>query len=179
MKRILFLLSISFLFLIPCFAQENTPCPKISVVTPEKSYQPSESISFSISPNEGLKNFKLEYLWKTSLGVVESGQTTTDVSVSTYGLENLEITTTVEIKGLPQNCQNIFSGTAIVRERPRPTDCFAFEKYDLSDPNEMMARIESLYRALSNVPTARGAIILMERRKESRGGKQLSKGLSN
>ncbi|MBX7172593.1 MAG: hypothetical protein K1X72_16615 [Pyrinomonadaceae bacterium] len=77
-----------------------------------------DSITFSVSV-EGIDNQKLKFLWTTSNGTIVSGQTAKITIATTPEMAGMTIRATVEIMGLPQDCQNIasFFG-AIEKELP-------------------------------------------------------------
>jgi hypothetical protein len=166
MKQILLPLMLLLLFLTPCFAQENIFCPDIKVVSRDKTYLPGSPMTFLVSPVEELKNLKLEYNWKTSEGFIESGQGTPALIVATVGLHNLTITVTVEIKGLPQNCPNSFSGSAIVEKPPGTTTVSDGPISGHATPEELKRQFSHFYTELKNQPTARGIIIIYGTNKE-------------
>jgi hypothetical protein len=112
------LLPITFaLFLFPCFAQKNATCPQIKVISPDGKFMPGDEMPFSVSLGEEAKNLNLEYVWEISNGEIIKGQGTTAIIISTAGLAGTPVVTTVEIKGLPQNCANKFSGRSFVNEK--------------------------------------------------------------
>jgi hypothetical protein len=164
MKQTLLLSILMLFFLVHIYAQENISCPNIKVVPVNKTYMPGDSIFFSVTLDEELKNLKLEYEWKTSDGELIQGQGTTDIVISSAGLHDLTIISTVEIKGLPQNCPNTFSGTAIVAKIP--LEYIIIDHFHLENLDEIKVRVANFYTALNNHPTARGVIIIYGTKKE-------------
>lgn len=165
MKKVLFLLSLSFLFLLPCFAQSNILCPITTVVILNENYVSGDSIKLAVtSTDKKLGALKLEYKWKVSNGLIEKGQGTSAISISTAGLENVEIVATVEIKGLPHNCPGTFSKTAFIN--PVPTPIVTGHSDDWYAP-EMKQRIAAFYNSLKNYLNSKGVVINYGTRKET------------
>lgn len=144
--RIISLLSIIFaLFLFPCLAQENATCPQIKVISPDGKFMPGDEMPFSVSLGVEAKNLKLEYVWEISNGEIIKGQGTTVIIISTAGLAGTPVVAIVEIKGLPQNCANRFSGRSFVNEKmplPPPTPRNECELPEPTEPlNERLDRL--------------------------------------
>ena len=108
MKRILLLIVLSSIFCFEAFGQK---CPMVRVILPSKGIFPGDSMLFSISLIGKFDNSKLEYKWTVSSGEISDGQGTTAILVETDKKTDGEVTATVEIKGLPEGCQDSFSET--------------------------------------------------------------------
>lgn len=125
MRRI-FLTLIAFLaFQIAAFGQtENSPCPKISIQAPNNVIR-SESgdpMVFTALVDDKREEEKFEYIWTVSAGKIVGGQGTPIVELDVKNLETQNITASVEVKGLPQNCAKTASDTGVVMKR-EPHNC--------------------------------------------------------
>lgn len=109
MKKILLLTILLLIFSFQLFSQENTACPTVKIISPTNITSVGESMTFSVSSTESnTKN--LEYKWTVSAGTVIHGQGTADIVIATnFDLQGQTITATVEIKGLPEGCENKFT----------------------------------------------------------------------
>lgn len=159
--RNLFLASILVLtFCICSFAQTNAtmPCPTVSLIGPDSPSKPNEPQIFSVSLSKEAKNYKIEYIWLVHNGEILEGQGTQTVTIlpneKVIG-ENL--TATVEFKGLPEGCAVAESATAPM--------CACIEPIlidEFSEPISQVdkARIDNIFTALENDPTAQLFVIL-------------------
>lgn len=97
------------------FAQTNqvAPCPTIMVDGPASFTTPGENLIFTVN----LQNYdseKLIYKWTVSEGNILEGQGKPVIIVSPKKNKDINITATVEIKGLPEGCKNTDSETTAV-----------------------------------------------------------------
>jgi len=92
----------------PALAQEKLPpvCPTISVTGPAGVPSLGEPVSFEASVSGNIPK-GVTYLWGVSSGTIIGGQGTTAIRVGNWTAENL--TATLQIKGLPENCPNFAS----------------------------------------------------------------------
>jgi hypothetical protein len=153
-----------FGFGLSVFAQnEITPCPEIDVSGGEVNPEILMSMSFSVNVGDEAKNLKLEYKWTVSHGKMIEGQGTPSIKIDTNGLNDVNITATVEIKGLPENCANTDSetGSAVICYRVR-----LFDEYGRLSTGEFKARLENLYVELGNNPNFQGYVIIYGTDKE-------------
>lgn len=130
-------------------------CPTIGITGPAGLTRPGDTANYSVQVDTNGKDFKLEYLWTISSGEIISGQNTPSITVR---FENMGVTATVEIKGLPEGCPNMESedgGCGLRPEAPVFLDSFpgritAKEK----------ARFNEIWDQLEANPNARGVIFL-------------------
>lgn len=109
MKQILLLTILALAFCFQAFGQENE-CPMIKVIPPENLIQLGNQMNFSVSLIGDLKNSKPDYKWTVSNGEILDGQGTTAILVATTKeMDGQTVIATVEIKGLPDGCENSFS----------------------------------------------------------------------
>lgn len=103
------LLLLSFLLAaLSLSAQVNPQCPAVSVEGPAGALQPGQPIPFTaiVKPTEST----LTYKWRVSHGTIVEGQGTPRIKVRLRPDEP-DVTASVEIGGLPQECLNIASET--------------------------------------------------------------------
>jgi len=90
------------------FAQTSSTCPVVTVYGPPGIVLPGEIVRFSVTVNSVEEARPLTYKWSLSNGVIRSGQGTPDIEVV---LPRSDLTVTVEVGGLPQNCPSMSSDT--------------------------------------------------------------------
>ena len=123
MKFILLLLS--FLFAaITVTAQVNPQCPMISVNGPSGMPAPGQPLIFTVSvkPTES----KLTYKWTVSTGTIISGQGTETIRVKSNSSDAPIPTATVEVGGVPQECPNSATETAVIDPPPQAENLAQF-----------------------------------------------------
>lgn len=156
MKQIIFISILTLFFSFSVFAQNtNSLCAKIQVVG-GGVIQPGESMNFTANVTGTTKNSTLEYEWKVSSGKIASGQGTSSIIIDTTGLEDINITAEVKIKGFYDNCVSAASETGSVA--PKLIGC-AFDQFGKKLTNEVKARIQNLYVELGNNLNSQGYII--------------------
>lgn len=102
------------LFCISTFAQNgSSQCPLVTIIEPNSAVQPGETISFSVLIQGKVKD-TLEFSWNIDKGVILEGQGTSEIHVSTEGLDSETVTATFEIEGLSNSCQSKFQVVGIV-----------------------------------------------------------------
>ncbi|MDQ3800355.1 MAG: hypothetical protein M3384_12965 [Acidobacteriota bacterium] len=124
MRQFFLIIICCLAFPINTYAQaENSPCPEISVIGPSGIAAPTsgEPVTYTAKV-ENAENFQLEYLWEISAGEIISGQGTPSIELRARQDDPSNITVTVEIKGLPEGCPNVFSETQAVA-RCEPHNC--------------------------------------------------------
>ena len=106
MKKLIFASIFILCFSFLAFAQsENPPCPTVIVRGPNSITNLGESMSFEVLISE--KNQNIEYEWTVEPKIDFSGQGTSKIKLMTnIDLAGSNITATVKIKGLPENCKN-------------------------------------------------------------------------
>lgn len=146
MKQVISCIMLSALFLIPVFAQENTFCPDVKIISPNMVMS-GETLIFRASFGSRNPDEKPEYKWKVSAGEIEAGQGTSEIRIGTAGLSDLEITATVEIKGFPKGCAKTFSGKGFVKKSVENIDLECYGNLSLF---EEAGRLDSALIALKN-----------------------------
>lgn len=113
---------------------------------------------FSVSIGGKFDNSKLEYKWAVSRGTIADGQGTTAILIkTTKDMDGLEVTATIEIKGLPESCKNSFSETIVL---PPPVVCrCVIDEYGKASWSDERLRLQNLIVELTNDPKATGLLI--------------------
>lgn len=158
MKQIIFTLTLALVFSISAFAQnDKLGCGTIQI-TGGGMVRPGDPISFTANVTGVTKDLTFKYEWKTSAGTISSGQETPSITIDTTGLAGgTNVTAEVRIKGLYDNCVDTASEVGGIISQP-VCRCIIDEFGKLSN-NEVKARIQALFVALENEPTAQGYII--------------------
>jgi hypothetical protein len=114
MKKIFFL-AVSVLLLLQLSAQN---CPKsIKVSGPTMDVEAGKSFQF-IADISGLpEDLSVTYNWSISAGIITSGQGTSVITVE-VGNNDETCTATVELGGLPKECNRSASATVSIKKAP-------------------------------------------------------------
>ena len=103
MKKFIALLLFSVsLFVTAAEAQ----CPEISLIGPAALISQGEKLKFTLTVSPVEKELPLKYVWRVTGGKIVTGQGTTSIEVTR---EELSLTVTVEVLGLPHGCPHTFS----------------------------------------------------------------------
>lgn len=150
--KILFLTSI--LILVCCitsFAQINeiSPCPAIYVTGPSGVPKLRDSITYSAIVSKNAENYKLKYIWTVSGGEIVKGQGTAVIQ-STFDYNKASLVATVEIEGLPENCQNSASEVAFI---DKGSESKKFNEFSLADFKLNKGKNDKLIDVLNNDPS--------------------------
>ncbi|MDX6614236.1 MAG: hypothetical protein QOD75_3422 [Blastocatellia bacterium] len=132
------------------------PCPTISIACPTDAVQPGSPATVSVNLSGG-GNFNVTYNWTVSAGTISSGQGTPSITVDTAGQGGQNITATVEVGGLPPECDRTRSCSFSVVTPVQ--DCRKFDSYGDIRFNDEKARLDPFAVALQNEPGATGYII--------------------
>jgi len=81
------------------------PCPTITVDCPTSAVTPGTAATVTVNLSGGAAGVTPTYNWSVSDGTIASGQGTPSISIDTTGQDGKNITATVEIGGLPPECQ--------------------------------------------------------------------------
>jgi hypothetical protein len=109
MKNHIFSIIIVLFFTVQYFAQ-NSVCPSISVFGPKQLVKSGETMTFMVDV-KGENIDKIEYKWTVSKGEIAEGQGTNEIKVSITTENYASIVATLEIIGLPKECQNTGSAS--------------------------------------------------------------------
>lgn len=142
MKQILILPLIIFATNLFLFAQD---CPKI-FIEGGGEVMTGDTMFFKANIEKAAEFSNLEYVWKVSAGKISKGNGTPNIAVITDGLNQISLTATVEIKGLPENCSNTASETGNISQ---PFDYFPFDRWDEKEhPNNKRGRLDNYLESL-------------------------------
>ena len=155
MKQIIFATILGLGFGLSVFAQsENSSCPKIEI-NGGGVVRPGEPMTFIVKLENEAKFPRIEYEWTVSNGTISGGQASPVITVDTTSLET-NITATVKIKGLPENCADTASETGNVSPIK---DIFPIDEFGKLPNDEVKARMDALFVSLGNEPNGQGYIL--------------------
>jgi hypothetical protein len=157
-------------FGVVSFAQaDKNPCPEIIVIGPSSLVNVGESAQLNVEINKEIEKYKIEYLWTVSGVKITRGQGTPEIEVATDSVdESSNITITVKLKGLPENCPD--SGSEILSIVWRVQDRW-FDMFGKLPKNDVYGRLDNYLVALRNDWTAQGLIALEFDKAETRAKK--------
>ena len=133
------------------------PCPTINISCPTDTVQAGSPATVSVSLSGG-GNFNVTYNWTVSAGTISNGQGTSSITVDTTGQAGQNITATVEIGGLPPECDRTRSCTFSVAGLP--PECRKFDSYTDLRFNDEKARLDNFAIALQQDPGAQGYYVI-------------------
>lgn len=160
------LLLTSIFVLAFCFAAfgQDSLCPTISITGPAEVVMPKENVNFSAKVDGEIRNLELKYFWSVDKGKIIDGQGTTIVTIGEVPLDST-LTATVEIKGLPEDCPKIASGTMVTPHGP--TRSIEIEQLKTSASQLDKLKFDKLIVALEDEPAATAYIIIYTNEKTS------------
>jgi hypothetical protein len=130
------------------------PCPTIEISCPTGDVEPGSPATVSVNVSGG-GNPSVTYNWSVSAGTISSGQGTPSITVDTTGLGGQTVTATVEIGGLPPECDRTRSCSFTVTTPPVET-CRIFDQYNDLRFNDEKARLDNFAIQLQQEPSATG-----------------------
>ena len=162
MSKILFASIFIFAFCFSAFAQTNEapPCPIISVRGLAGIPDFNESITFSADVDKDVNNFNIKYVWTVYGGKIIEGEGTKLIKVL-YENRGNNLTATVKIEGLPENCPNTSSET-MACPLP-PPKAIKIDEFIESIANMDYRRSEKLIKALQDDQSAQLFVIVGKR----------------
>lgn len=156
MKNLILTVIFIFCFSIFAFAQVNLPCPKIEVHGPSSLVNAGETITFSANVDGKTPDSNLEFEWTVSAGTIIDQQGKPEIRVmTTEEMAGSNLTATVKVKGIFENCNNEASEIAVI-ESLLEVCLFPYEKMSLE---EELGRFDNLLFTLQNNPGARTHIL--------------------
>lgn len=160
MNRLLLLTILVLIFCLQPFGQDKSECPKVEITGPTEPFPSGNSIAFVVTLTSDIKYSKIEYKWTVSKGEIQNGQGTVAVVVATFGERNNQIiTATLEIKGLPEGCNNIFT-KSVEMVSQRIIDPIIPDKLSgKSSFNDVIARLMNLSLSINNEQGSSGEIV--------------------
>lgn len=130
------------------------PCPEISISCPTGDVQPGSPATVSVNVTGG-GNPSVTYNWSVSSGSISGGQGTPSITVDTASLAGQTVTATVEIGGLPPECDRTRSCSFTVVAPPVP-GCAIFDQYNDLRFNDEKARLDNFAIQLQQQPDTTG-----------------------
>lgn len=148
---------------------QNSNCPAVSVIGPSASVQIGKTATFSVSitgsSDDNLEyvwsDDNLEYVWTVSSGKISEGQGTPTITVEITTISTLMAT--VEVKGLPQGCNNTDSETAFMCSLISPT---MLDEFEISSPVSL-EKLGTVISELETKPDSVAYFIIYAHKKDS------------
>lgn len=164
MKRTVFITILILAGFFSAFGQTNEkPCPAVSVknTIPVRTYP----VIFTAEISGEDEKSNIEYLWKVEDGKILKGQGTKRLTVLYYEkYDEINTVATLEIKGFPENCQNVVSENfhiKIYRSKPiKYWHSVFFGEYGKISSADEETRFSSFITKLKEDRTAEGFIVL-------------------
>lgn len=134
----------------------SAQCPTLTVVGPAVITNPGDEMTFRAELNA--IGPKVSYSWSVTAGTIVKGPGTPEITVATTSeLAGSSIKATVEVNGLPPNCERAaseFAGVA-ARLEGQPID-----EWSAVRPNDERGRLDVFFADLTNNPNNIGLMIL-------------------
>jgi hypothetical protein len=130
------------------------PCPEISISCPTGDVTVGSPATVSVDVRGG-GNPSVTYNWSVSSGQISSGQGTPSITIDTTTLGGQTVTATVEIGGLPPECDRTRSCSFTV-STPEQPKCRIFDTYNDLRFNDEKARLDNFAIQLQQEPDAIG-----------------------
>ncbi|MEQ1765517.1 MAG: hypothetical protein ABL984_20480 [Pyrinomonadaceae bacterium] len=130
-------------------------CPTITVSGPPGITEPGNIVEYSAAvggrPTEGLS-----FIWTVVGGELISGQGTLNPKIKPKGLWAIQVTASLEVKGLPETCPNTASETYGVACDCRP---ILFDEFSIAPSKIDKRRLDALVASLTKYPGSQLHII--------------------
>jgi hypothetical protein len=136
------------------------PCPTVNISCPTDQVTVGTPATVSVSLSGGDANVSPTYNWSVSAGTISGGQGTPSITIDTAGLGNVNITATVELGGLPPECQRTASCSFSVVTREIQPECRKFDEYSDLRFNDEKARLDNFAIQLQQEPGAQGYYVI-------------------
>lgn len=140
-------------------------CPTISISCPTDIPIPGTPVTFSVNISGGDPNFNPKYKWQVSAGEIIGGQGTPIISVDITGTQGQTVTATVDVEGLPPECDRTESCSFSLEICGLLTEARKFDEYgEVSWINEE-TRLSNFEIQLRQEPGAQGYVIIYSPRR--------------
>jgi hypothetical protein len=133
------------------------PCPTISISCPTDQIVAGTPATVSVNVQGG-GNFNVTYNWTVSAGTISGGQGTPSITIDTTGLAGQNVTATVELGGLPPECDRTESCSFSVA--PDTIGPRKFDEYTDLRFNDEKARLDNFAIQLQQEPGAQGYYVI-------------------
>jgi hypothetical protein len=173
MKRLVLTLTLASLAAFPnagpnagAAAPRARQCPSLSVSCPELVIE-GLPVTYTVNVSGGPDDAKLTFNWVVSAGVINSGQSTTSITVDTVGVpQGSALTATVEVGGLPESCADSAScASALPPGCPRGK----VDEYGDLRWSDERARLDNFAIEVRNWPESVGYLLGYGGRRSQRG----------
>ncbi len=134
------------------------PCPTLSISCPTGIVDQGTPATVSVNVSGGDPNASITYNWTVSAGTITSGQGTPSITIDTTGLGGQNVTATVELGGLPPECDRTESCSFSVGQPPQNPRLF--DQYTDLKFNDEKARLDNFAIALQGEPGAQGYYVI-------------------
>jgi hypothetical protein len=136
------------------------PCPTVNISCPTDQVNTGSPATVSVSLGGGDANATPTYNWSVSAGTISNGQGTPSITIDTTGLSGQNVTATVEIGGLPPECQRTASCSFSVATPPTQPECRKFDEYSDLKFNDEKARLDNFAIQLQQEPGSQGYYVI-------------------
>lgn len=131
-------------------------CPTLSVTGPAGAVAPGETMTFTANVSGG-SGETVTYNWTVSSGTITEGQGTPVIRVATTPDQaGTNVTATVEIGGVCEECPKTASETGIVAEVIGPE---LIDEFGALNNDDVRTRLDNYFSRLQNNPSATGVIV--------------------
>jgi len=135
------------------------PCPTVSISCPTDQVNAGTPATVSVNLSGGDPNASVTYNWTVSSGTITSGQGTPSITIDTTGLDG-NVTATVELGGLPPECDRSKSCSFSVLKPVVKENCTKFDEYSDLKFNDEKARLDNFASTLQQNPGAQGYYVI-------------------
>jgi hypothetical protein len=139
------------------------PCPTINISCPTDQLIPGTPATVSVKLSGGDPNIPVTYNWTVSDGTITGGQGTPSIIIDTTGLgaglAEQKITATVEIGGLPSECDRARNCSFLITPIIDPA-CTKFDEYSDLKFNDEKARLDNFAIQLQQQPGSQGYYVI-------------------
>ena len=133
-------------------------CPQISISCLMDQVSVGQPATVSVNVSGG-GNFNVTYNWTVSAGTISGGQGTPSITIDTTGLAGQNVTATVELGGLPPECDRTESCSFSVAGEATPPPR-KFDEYSDLRFNDEKARLDNFASQLQQEPGMRGYYVI-------------------
>jgi hypothetical protein len=149
----------------------HSPCPTITVDCPTSGVRLGQPATVTVNLANLAPGQSPTYNWSVSDGTISSGQGTTSITIDTTGQDGKNITATVEVGGLPPECQHTASCSFSV-QKELPHECKNFDEYGNIKFNDEKARLDNYAIALQQDTSSTATILVYAGRTDPAGTAQ-------
>ena len=134
------------------------PCPTIDISCPTGVIEQGQPATVSVNVSGGAPGLSPTYNWSVSAGTISGGQGTPSITIDTTGLAGQNVTATVQIGGLPPECESTRSCTFSIAQPPPLAR--KFDEYGDLRFNDEKARLDNFAIQLQQEPGSQGYYVI-------------------